>query len=149
MDRLQIPLLINYASNPNCLGVARLAAGGIVGHERLGGETLCAATLSLLLDMARINVGVIHDVIGLTVELKKRGWNVIRTPDTAEAGNDMLSSGDIGVLIGSEYKHIYLVVNAGNPSRPEVADSQSLSPHPQWVNGGSSVPQTSFFLRAS
>ncbi|POZ61467.1 hypothetical protein [Chromobacterium alticapitis] len=149
MDKPQIPLLINYASNPNCLGVARLAAGGIVGNDHCGGDNLCAATLSLLLDMARINVGVINDVVELTGELRRRGWHIIRTPDTAETGCDQLSSGDIGVLISSRFKHIYLVVNAGNPEMPEVADCQSLSPHPHWVTGGNALPQTTFFLRAT
>ncbi|POA99368.1 hypothetical protein C2134_07285 [Chromobacterium sinusclupearum] len=149
MDRQQIPLLINYASNPNCLGVARLAAGGIVGHARRGDENLCAATLSLLLDMAQINVGVINDVLELTCELRRRGWDVIRTPDTAESGNDLLSSGDIGVLISTCHNHMYLVVNAGDQAEPEVADSQSLCPYPRRVMGGNAVPQTTFFLRAT
>ncbi|MEO9383905.1 hypothetical protein [Chromobacterium phragmitis] len=53
-------------------GRARLAASGIVSHRHKEGYRLCAATLSLLLDMARIDVGVIDDAADLFCELKPR-----------------------------------------------------------------------------
>ncbi|UTH74468.1 hypothetical protein [Chromobacterium sp. IIBBL 290-4] len=149
MDRQQIPFLLNYAKDPNCLGFARLAANGIVSHDRMAQESLCAATLSLLLDMARINVGVINDVVSLSTELRRRGWDVIRTPDTAECGSDAISEGDVGVQISSLRHHIYVVVDAHDQTLPEVADNEAIKAHPHQVTGGETVPQTTYFLRAT
>lgn len=65
-----------------------------------------------------------------------------------EPGDDSISCGDIGVLLDRQRSHIYLVINAGNPSMPDIADHQAISPPPLQVAGNGAMPQTGFFPRA-
>ena len=149
-DSLLLPTLLAWARNPTVLATAKRFAGTLVDGAPEDSGLTCATTLSVLLDVAGINVGVTEGAIALANKLEaERGWTRINKTDT-------VYDGDIGVLGEHDPKthHIFLVVDASNQDQPVVADNQGEGAHPrpkaggQMPNVGYASP-VEYFLRAS
>jgi predicted chitinase len=138
--------LLKVASDRRQLDAAQdKAAGRLLAYD---GEQYpsdgCAITLSVLLQMAGINVPDTYQAFVLGKLLIGRGWKQIAVGDQA--------AGDVGSTCGTTphhgTDHIYLVLKtAANPDEMVVADNQEPVPHFRFASGQGKSP-TRFFLRA-
>jgi hypothetical protein len=145
-------MLVNFASNPPTLEGAKQIAGSVVNGDPTNTHDCCAATLSCLLDISGIYVGVREAVLDLAPYLESgRHWTRVNVGQT-------IMNGDVGVFIStdaSDIHHIYLVIDASNQANPIVADNQGPGAHPRPVAGGpmpgipNDASPTSYFLRAT
>ena len=154
MDKDNIQLLIEYGSTPGVLQAAQLIAGGIVDQDPYSIHNTCATTLSLLMNMAQIDVGIEPAVLTLVSTLRKRNWYAFHTPDTFNQtiGTELeICAGDVGVFVGSDKHHVYLVIDASDQSKPLIADNQAREPHDRPVRGDTDedISQTTYFFRAT
>lgn len=104
----------------------------------------CAITLSVMLQMAHIDVGDHYGALDLVHVLEKRGWTHV------PLGHQ--EPGDVGTSCGDTPRHgidhVYLVLKKVNDSGEMViADNQATAPHFRWVQGHGKSPTTKF-LRA-
>jgi hypothetical protein len=152
MDIARIAALVGLGSDPLALGGAKQIAGFVVNGDPANMHNCCAATLSSLLDIAGIYVGMREEVLDLAPYLEKhRQWSRIGV-------GGQIQNGDVGVFISSDASdlhHIYLVIDASDQARPMVADNQGHGAHPRPVAGGAmpgvgnGASATSYFLRAT
>jgi kumamolisin len=144
-DGSAIASLLKIASDPSQLQDAQAQAAKLL--LAYDGEQYpsdgCAITLSVLLQVAGIDVADTFQAIILGKLLIGRGWTQIAIGDQV--------AGDVGSTCGPTAHHgtdhIYLVLKAANSDEMVVADNQEPTPHFRFASGQGKSP-TRFFLRA-
>ena len=152
MDQQFVSALVrpdgDFAQLRTALGKARARAIKNLGLAR-DTESIpdgCAATLSALLQLAGLDVGLENGAGNLVAVLEEpagRGW--IRV----DVGQQR--SGDVGVTFDRRdppgADHVYLVAHVLDSDRMLIADNQARDLHTRLASGGGKTP-TAYFLRA-
>ncbi|HWA84353.1 MAG TPA: hypothetical protein VG820_12995 [Fimbriimonadaceae bacterium] len=105
----------------------------------------CAITLSVLFQMAGLDLADTYRAIDFGRTLEQRGWNRI------EVGKQ--KPGDVGSTCGDQPQHgvdhVYLVVEVFDPKEMLVADNQKPTLHKRRTDNLDGKSPTRFFLRAT
>jgi hypothetical protein len=105
----------------------------------------CAITLSVLLQLAGVDVPNTFRAFDLVGVLQGRGWSRVTVGEQQQ--------GDVGTTCGPEPQHgvdhIYLVLRIVNQDEMVIADNQASTPHFRYASGLGGKSPTTFFLRAN
>jgi len=155
MDANRVAKLVANGSSRVILAAAKYFGGEIVTGTPTGQTNTCAATLSCLLDVSGVFVGIEPGAPELAQILEKdHAWTRI-------AVGDPIKNGDVGVFVYSDrpedrnLHHIYLVIDATNQASPLVADNQGNGAHHRPIRGGpmpgvgNDASPTNYLLRAT
>lgn len=145
MDKDHVPKLIALGSTSASIQKIQDLAAKEMKKNGLG-YTLhkaCAATLSMFLTHAGIDVPITLGAGKLATRLKNRHWKRIAV------GGQI--PGDVGVAYDTSSPpgadHVYLVIERIDNDKMKIADNQAPQPHLRYVSGHGKTP-TEYFLRA-